>query len=131
MSQLTTNSAGQYRPAVSDDIIAWDDDRNGNLDIYMYELSKTPAELTQALIEKVQSMVNGDTLTEGQGIGLMDKLNQIVSKIENSNLRPAINQLKAFENQVSGLMRANAITIEEGNELIEAADSIIEKLQNE
>lgn len=37
-TQVTTNPAGQYNPAIWGDHIVWDDYRNGNWDIYQYDL---------------------------------------------------------------------------------------------
>jgi len=36
---ITTNPANQYDPAISGDIVVWADNRNGNTDIYAYDLS--------------------------------------------------------------------------------------------
>jgi len=37
--QITTNSSTQLRPAISGNFIVWGDGRNGNWDIYMYDIS--------------------------------------------------------------------------------------------
>ncbi|MGD2249191.1 MAG: MopE-related protein [Candidatus Methanofastidiosia archaeon] len=38
--QITTNKNNQTDPAIYDNIVVWTDDRQGNLDIYGYDLSK-------------------------------------------------------------------------------------------
>ncbi|WP_440955352.1 hypothetical protein ACSAZK_17830 [Methanosarcina sp. Mfa9] len=38
-TQITTDESEQFRPAICGDTIVWTDDRNGNYDIYMYNLS--------------------------------------------------------------------------------------------
>ncbi|WP_292391679.1 PKD domain-containing protein [Methanosarcina sp. UBA5] len=37
--QITTNESDQFGPAIYKDWIAWQDDRNGNSDVYMYDLN--------------------------------------------------------------------------------------------
>ena len=38
-TQITTDTANQLNPAIYGDLIVWEDYRNGNWDIYMYDLS--------------------------------------------------------------------------------------------
>ncbi|MBU7017302.1 MAG: hypothetical protein HXS44_07310 [Theionarchaea archaeon] len=37
--QITTDSSNQYNPAIYENIVVWEDDRNGNTDIHGYNLS--------------------------------------------------------------------------------------------
>ena len=40
--QITTDLFTQIQPFIFEDKIVWDDSRNGNSDIYMYELAEEP-----------------------------------------------------------------------------------------
>ena len=58
---ITTNPADQYGPAVSGNIIVWGDDRNGNRDIYMYDLStSTETQITTDPANQWNPAVSGD-----------------------------------------------------------------------
>jgi beta propeller repeat protein len=86
--QLTTNQATQLDPAVSGDIVVYTDMRNGNEDIYYYDLSTgietqiTTSSANQRLHDVSGSrIVYSDLSTPGYHIGLYD-----VSSGSNSSL---------------------------------------------
>jgi len=62
-SQITTNILDQESPAVYGDIIVWEDKRNGNLDIYMYNLtSATETQITTDGADQGFPAVYGDII---------------------------------------------------------------------
>jgi beta propeller repeat protein len=93
--QLTTNQATQLDPAVSGDIVVYTDLRNGNEDIYYYDLSTgietqiTTSSANQRLHDVSGSrIVYSDLSTPGYHIGLYD-----VSSGSNSSLTAGPNDL--------------------------------------
>jgi hypothetical protein len=72
----------------------------------------------------VQALVAGGSLTENQGAGLIDKLEQIQTKIGKGKTNPACNQLNAFINQVKAFIRNGSLTATQGQALIDAAKAI-------
>jgi len=62
-SQITTNILAQESPAIHGDIIVWEDVRNGNLDIYMYNLtSSTETQITTDGADQGFPAVYGDII---------------------------------------------------------------------
>ncbi|MFZ3382424.1 MAG: Ser-Thr-rich GPI-anchored membrane family protein [Candidatus Methanoperedens sp.] len=61
--QITTNIANQEYPAISGNRIVWGDNRNGNWDIYMYDLSnKIERQITSNLDQQVSPAIDGDRI---------------------------------------------------------------------
>jgi hypothetical protein len=82
----------------------------------------SPEEVADKLIERIEGLVSDGTLTQDQGDGLIDKLTEIIAKLESAQpLDPACNQLVAFINQVEAFMNAGFLTALEGQTLIDSA----------
>ncbi len=93
---------------------------------------QTSREATGSLIEQIQTLVNAGTLNEGQGNGLIAKLEAAIQQLDKGNTNVAINQLRSFVNQVYDFMSATPplLTQTEGQALIDAANAIIATLSN-
>jgi TolB protein len=69
-SQITNNESGQMDPAIYEDRIVWQDERNGNWDVYIYNLSTS----TETQITTNQSNQTGPAIYEDR-IVWQDKRN--------------------------------------------------------
>jgi hypothetical protein len=85
----------------------------------------TPQEAGQILINQVQVFVDAGVLNQGQGQALIAKLEAAIQKLDQDNVRAAINQLEAFSNQVSALINGGVLTSAEGQPVIEAVTELI------
>jgi hypothetical protein len=110
---------------------AHDLQQNDLLSDYSQEVSiapVTPEEAIDELIEEVEALVDGGALNNGQGNGLVAKLNAALKKLDKGNTNAAINNLEAFINQVQAFLNAGILTPEEAQPLIDAAEQIIAML---
>jgi hypothetical protein len=73
------------------------------------------------LITQVQNLVVAGTLTSEQAAGLLDKVNEVLRKITSGKIHAACNQLNAFKKQVIAFVNSGALTVEQGQSLIDAA----------
>jgi hypothetical protein len=85
---------------------------------------------TQNLIDQVQALIDAGTLNQGQGNGLIAKLEAAIQQLDKSNTTVAINQLQSFINQVYDFIGSTPplLTQTEGQALIDAANAIIAAL---
>ena len=90
--------------------------------------AQTSQEATQDVIDTVADLVSADVLNAGTGDALISKLDGAVKKIDKGNTNPACNQLGAFINQVNALINSGRLTPEEGQELKDAAQRVIDEL---
>jgi hypothetical protein len=72
----------------------------------------------------VQALVAGGSLTVDQGAGLIDKLQQVQSKIDNGKPAAACNQVGSFINQVNAFLNSGSLATSQGQALINAANAI-------
>jgi hypothetical protein len=72
----------------------------------------------------VQALITGGSLTENQAAGLIDKLQQVQTRIDNGQTAAACNQLRAFINQVNAFINTGSLTRSQGQALINAANAI-------
>lgn len=79
-------------------------------------------------INEVEDLIDDEVLNEGQGYALNTKLENIIAKIDKSNIKPAINQLEAFINQINDFISEGLLSPDEGQALIDAANEIIDVL---
>jgi hypothetical protein len=78
----------------------------------------------QELIEQVGALV-GAELNPGQGNALIVKLEAALQQMCSGKNNAAVNQLKAFINQVEDFMEEEILTEGQGQSLIDAANEII------
>ena len=71
----------------------------------------------------MQALVTTGTLTQNQGDGLIDKLNQVIAKLDNNQTGAACNQLNSFINQVNAFISNGSLTQAQGQALINAANA--------
>ncbi len=90
-------------------------------------VTPTAQDTTYLLINDVEAQLESGTLTQNQADGLTIKLNEIVAKLEAGNKKSACNQLNAFINQVQAFVNAGTLSPEEGQALIDKAESIENK----
>jgi len=65
-------------------------------------------------------------LNRGQKRALIAKLKNALRSLDQGKKRPAINQLKAFVNNVEALIRSGRLSPDDGQQLINDANAIIE-----
>jgi beta propeller repeat protein len=67
-TQITTNASDQMFPAISGDKIVWTDNRNGNRDIYMYDLTtNTETQITTNTSDQWSPRISGDRIVWQDG----------------------------------------------------------------
>jgi hypothetical protein len=76
------------------------------------------------LIDEVEALITGGALTQNQGAGLINKLNQVSAKLDAEQTTAACNQLSAFINQVQAFINSHALTPAQGQTLIDGANAI-------
>ena len=87
--------------------------------------SAQPQQALQALITTIRNLVTSGLLSAGNGNALSAKLQAAISELNVGNNIDAVNELKAFINQVNALMRAGRLPAGEGQNLIDAANQLI------
>ena len=75
------------------------------------------------LIAKIEFLVSEGTLSEGTGNSLIAKVENAIRSVQNGNLNAFKGQLNAVINQVEGLIERGVLTPEQGQPLIDAAES--------
>jgi len=61
--QITKDSKDQENPAISGDLIVWQDFRNGNWDIYMYDLvTKKESQITSHPADQINPAISGNVI---------------------------------------------------------------------
>ena len=78
----------------------------------------------ESLIEQIEALVAAGSLTQSQGDGLLDKIQQISVKVEAGQTAAACNQLSSFINQVSGFISNGTLTPAQGQPLIDTANEL-------
>jgi beta propeller repeat protein len=62
-TRITTHPSAQYRPAISGDRFVWQDNRNGNWDIYMFDLATgVEAQITTDPNQQLSPAISGDRI---------------------------------------------------------------------
>jgi probable HAF family extracellular repeat protein len=84
--------------------------------------------LTDELTELIDELVESGALSGSHAHGLRAKLRQIEQKIDAGQTAAAINQLHAFIGHVEALVASGHLDADEGAELIEAAQALLEAL---
>jgi hypothetical protein len=81
-----------------------------------------------SLIEDVEQLVDEGSLNKGQGNALIKKLEKVLDRLIDDRLKPAINKLNAFLNQVDAFIRRGVLSPEDGQDLSDQVNDIIELL---
>ncbi len=84
-----------------------------------------PAFNIDVIVANTNAYIEGLNLTSGKANSLTNKLNKALEDYCSGKMTSAINQLNAFKNHVQGLLNDGVLTIEEAQNLDEAADAII------
>jgi DNA/RNA endonuclease G (NUC1) len=85
----------------------------------------TPAEGTTEIINSVDQLVAARLLTNGAGTSLTSKLDGAVKQFEARKLRPAVNQLEAFVNEIDALVRSDRLNATHAAPLRTSAQRVI------
>lgn len=80
------------------------------------------------LIDRVNILADEVGLNKGEANALIKKLENALKSLEKENIQLACNQLGAFIYQVNALINSGRLTPEQGQELIDAAQSVINGL---
>jgi hypothetical protein len=84
----------------------------------------TPQAAIQLLVNDVETLVLEGEVTKGRANGLLSKLRATIASLDRGRTKAGCNQLRAFVNQVNGLVRAGRLSIEAGQELIDAIERV-------
>lgn len=82
-----------------------------------------------ALTGAVTALVESGALNRGQGNSLSQKLSGILRKIEDGDIKTAINRIGAFQNQVEAFGRVGILEQSDAEELLELSDCLVALLQ--
>ncbi len=115
-------------------IVGWARDAAGDRRAVMWALSNgTPATVEEILVElkdEIRELGRFGTLWRGVAHSLITRVLQVERKINEGEIRPAINQLGAFINEVNALVRSRRLSPEQGARLIELAEAAIAALES-
>jgi hypothetical protein len=93
----------------------------------VYEFA--PQEMIRSLIDEVESLRAAGILNGGQANSLIAKLENAIINLDKGKAKTALNNLKAFMNEVESLIDERVLTQEEGQSLIAAAEAISYQIQ--
>jgi YVTN family beta-propeller protein len=93
----------------------------------------TLEDLLEQLGLLVEGLEDDGSVNQGQARALLVKLATANEQLARGNVRPATNALNAFMNQVNAFMRGRrpVLTAAEGQQLLDAAQSIVDLLANQ
>jgi parallel beta-helix repeat protein len=82
-------------------------------------------------IDDLMDFVTNSGLSAGRANSLKSKLENVKKMVEKENSKAACNKLGAFINEVKAFMKTGKISEETGQEWIDIANSLIDKIKNE
>ena len=88
----------------------------------------TPEAQIDRIIDEVNNLFSTGNFNDGETKSLIVKLEGALQKLDKGNTNAACNQLGAFINQVNALINSGRLTFEEGEQLIFAAEAVIDEL---
>ena len=88
----------------------------------------TPQNAVDLLAGDVETLLDAGTLTQNQADALVNKLAQIMAKLNQGQTAAACNQLQAFINQVNAFKNSGALPANKAQALINAAQAIRNQL---
>jgi hypothetical protein len=77
------------------------------------------------LINQVHDLVTSRVLNKGNGDSLIDKLNAANRNLNTGHKKPAVEELKAFINEVNAFKKARKLTSAQAQPLLDEASIII------
>lgn len=86
----------------------------------------TPQQQITLIIDQVNDLLSTNVLSKGNGNALLVKLNHALSSLNAGNKTAAINQLKAFINQINSFKKSGRLMNSQSELLIDAANHAIE-----
>lgn len=94
-----------------------------NANVEITALSFTVGTPLDHLIDDIEALTNSGILNGGQANSLIVKIDATIASLDRGNTTAACNELQAFINEVDGLVRAGTLTPDEGQALIDSANS--------
>jgi hypothetical protein len=88
-----------------------------------------PQEMIRSLIKEIEALREAGVLNNGQANSLIVKLENAIISLDRGKAKMALNNLKAFMNEVESLIDERVLTQEEGQSLIAAAEAISYQIQ--
>jgi len=76
------------------------------------------------LLDQLEGLIAGGTLTQDQGVGLIDKVLEASAKVDAGQTGAACNQLSGFINQANAFIGNGTLTPAQGQSLIDFANAI-------
>lgn len=89
---------------------------------------REPPVIAQNMIDRVKELVTIGSLNEGQGNSLTKKLDGFIKQLQKRKTKTALNQLNAFINHVRSLIAEGVLSSDEGQPLIDGANTIVSNL---
>jgi hypothetical protein len=86
----------------------------------------SPQDAIDEIITEVEELVADGILNKGQGNALISKLKNAIKKIDQGNIKAATNILYACINQINAFIDTGILTPEQGQQLIDAIEYIID-----
>jgi beta propeller repeat protein len=128
-TQITTNESNQLWPDIYGDVIVWMDNRNENLDIYMFTLfpaaELTPLDRTNDLKDYVANL----TVNSGIKKAFIAPLDASIHFLETGKDAKAVSKLKSFINLVENMKKCNRILPVDADYMITEARRIIDQIK--
>lgn len=87
-----------------------------------------PAEIAGLLADEVDALVAAESLNPGQAHALETKLVHALERLERGRTGPAMNQLRAFIQQVESLVAEGVLLVSEGDHLVRLAELMLEEM---
>lgn len=72
----------------------------------------------------MEALIANGALTQEQGAGLLDKIQEINAKLDAGHTGAACNQLSGFINQVNGFINNGTLTPAQGQPLLDTANAL-------
>jgi hypothetical protein len=91
----------------------------------MLLVSRSFSQVVEPIIANVQSLVANGVLNNGQGNSLEVKLQNTIQDLDSGQTTNAVNELRAFVNEVTDFVSQNVLTSAQGQPLIDEADALI------
>jgi uncharacterized repeat protein (TIGR01451 family) len=108
--------------------VASEDDQS-SVTISITEIVQTPAQLINQLIAQVNALIRSGQLSDKEAKKLINHLENALKQVNKGNEKPAINQLEDFIKEVNKLVSKHELSNSKGQELIAAAERIINILK--